>query len=459
MSIKKIFDEIANESSTNQKMVILVKYKDNELLKRVLYLSNSKRVKFYIKQIPEYKTDIPHLSLEDALIMLEKLSKREVTGHDAQNHLKNILSGLDIDNAYIIERVIEKDCKIGLGTRMLNKIWPDLIERTGYMGCKPYSKELVEKLFKANKEVYSEVKLDGRYVNIIIMGGEVEQESRQGEPTILDNPKYLDELKQLPDCVLNAEMIMGGGISRYESNGIIASLISIANKKNEGEDVTKEIRKFEEKHMPYREALDLIKVVSWDILEVDEYFNRSSKTPYQVRFAKLNKVLAGLKMVSVVEAKIVHSIEEAMAHFTEMITRGEEGTVLKSMNGEWKDGKPSTQIKVKKEINLDLKIVGFNYGKKGSKNEFVISSIDVESSDGKLKTSPAGIDEETMRDITENQEKLMGTIVEVKCSGISQDSTGAYSLLHPVYKHARADKSIANSLEECIEIHNSSNLL
>ena len=32
MSIKEILDEIAAESSTNQKMVILAKYKDNELL-------------------------------------------------------------------------------------------------------------------------------------------------------------------------------------------------------------------------------------------------------------------------------------------------------------------------------------------------------------------------------------------------------------------------------------------
>ena len=47
MSIKEILDEIAAESSTNQKMVILAKYKDNELLKRVIYLAHSKRVKFH----------------------------------------------------------------------------------------------------------------------------------------------------------------------------------------------------------------------------------------------------------------------------------------------------------------------------------------------------------------------------------------------------------------------------
>ena len=54
MNIKQILDEISNEPGKNQKMVILGKYADNELLKRVLYMANSGRVKFYIKQIPEY---------------------------------------------------------------------------------------------------------------------------------------------------------------------------------------------------------------------------------------------------------------------------------------------------------------------------------------------------------------------------------------------------------------------
>ena len=54
MTIKQIFDEIASTSGNNAKIEILGKYKDNELLKRVLYMANSKRVKFYLKQVPEY---------------------------------------------------------------------------------------------------------------------------------------------------------------------------------------------------------------------------------------------------------------------------------------------------------------------------------------------------------------------------------------------------------------------
>lgn len=460
MRIKQIFDEIANESSTNEKMNILSKYKDNELLKRVLYMANSKRVKFYIKQIPEYVKNMhSHTStLEWALDQLKPLSDRELTGYAAIGWLKQTLESINPDDAYILERIIEKDCKINMGTRNINKVFPDLIEKTGYMGCQPYSKDLLLKLLNKGK-CFSQEKMDGRFVNIIIQGGEVANESRQGEPTILDNPFFMSELTSMKDCVLNGELTMGENISRYESNGMISSLISIATKKFEGKDTTKEIKKFESKHMPYREALDLIRVTAWDILTIDEYFTRKCKRRYDDRLAELNATVQGFKTLSVVETRIVSTLEEVMNHFNDVVGRNGEGTVVKSRDGFWADTKPSYQVKVKKEINLDLRIVGFNYGTVGTKNEHVISSINVISEDGLLKTKPQGMDEDTMDYVTENQDKLLNTIIEIKCCGLSQDSNGNYSTLHPVFKTFRNDKDTANTLTECIEIDKSCSLL
>jgi len=455
MTIKQIFDEIAAESGTNEKMNILSKYKDNELLVRVLYLANSKRVKFYIKQIPEYKRLETHTHpLLGALIALDLLSERKVTGHEAIQHLKEILMCCEPDDAYIIERIIEKDCKIGMGTRNINKIIPNLIEKTGYMGCKSYSKKLITKLL-AKGECYSQEKMDGRFVNIIIQGGEVLNESRQGEPTLLDNPAFMSELTQLKDCVINAELTMEG-LKRYESNGIVTSLISIANKQAKGVDVTKNIKNLEARHLPYREALDLIRVTAWDIITLDEYFTRKCGREYHERLADLNETLDGYKTLSVVETRKVSTIEEVMLHFEEVLKRNGEGTVVKSKDGVWADTKPSYQIKVKKEINLDLRITGFNYGT--GKNSQLISSVNVESEEGLLKTSPTGLSEDEMVYVTANQNILLNTILEIKCSGVSQDSDGNYSVLHPVYKMLRNDKDVANTLKECIEINESTSI-
>lgn len=460
MNIKTILDEIGNESSTKQKMVILGKYKDNETLKRVLYLANSGRIKFYIKQIPEYKTDVPYLVLNEAFVMLESLSNRDYTGQAATNHLQKLLSGLSADDAYVVERIIGKDLKIGIDGN-INKVIPGLIEETGYCGAKGYSDKLVDNIVKSNKFNFSQEKMDGRYVNIPIIGGDVDMTSRQGEPTILTGAKFIEELKQFDDCVLNGELTMDG-LDRYTSNGIIASLIDINKKRDERgiEGTNKKIAAFEKKHMNFEDALNLVRFTAWDILTVDEFFSLKSETPYHERFRILNEVVSkyDTNMVSIVETKLVGSKAEIIEHFEEILSRNGEGTILKSYDGKWKNGKPVTQVKLKKEIELDLKIVGFNMGT--GKNINVVSSLNCESEDGLLKTSPTGINEDDMLDITQRQEELLGTIVAVKCSGVSQDSNGNYSLLHPVYKGLRiGEKSVGNTLDECIEINKSSQFL
>ena len=98
--------------------------------------------------------------------------------------------------------------------------------------------------------------------------------------------------------------------------------------------------------------------------------------------------------------------------------------------------------------------IKFNYGKEGSKNEKWISSLTVESADGKVVTKPCGISEKDMKHITKNQNILMGTIIEMKCCGLSCDKDGEYSTLHPVFKSLRDDKETADTLESIIEIEN-----
>jgi len=453
MTIKKILDEIASEGGSNKKMEILAKYKDNELLRQVIYLAKSKRIKFYLKQIPEYNQGSKNRGLEWAIDQLENIYGGRYRGNDAIEHLTTILEAILPEDAYIIERIIDRDLKIGMGTSNINKIFPKLIEKTPYMGAISFNAQKAKDLFK-DGNCLSQVKMDGRYCNAIIRNHEVEMESRGGEPTVLNGCNFEKELEHLNDIVLNGELTMDG-VSRYESNGIIASLIDITKKQDErgSENTQKKIEAFKKKHgLNYKDALNKIRFTVWDAISVDEYYDNKSNNPYTVRFARLIRLVNNLKMVSLIESKFVRTYEEAIEHFQEMLNRGDEGTILKSDKGTWKDGKPKWQIKMKLEMDIDLKIVGFNYGT--GKNSELISSLNCETSDGKLKTRPTGITEDDMNYITKNQKKLLGTLVEVKCSGLSQDSSGNYSLLHPVFKMLRDDKRIANSLNEVKSIEN-----
>jgi len=452
MSIKLILDKIAAISGKNDKGKELSKHKDNELLKRVIYLAHSPRIKFYIKQIPEYTPNGGH-SLDMAMLGLDGLSSRKVTGSEATSYLKSILTSLNEDDAYVIERIIDKDLKIGMDSG-INKVIPNLIEETPYQGAKSFSEKGALKLFGKGKVVMSQVKADGTYRNAIIRSGEVELISRQGEVSSLDGAKFLKELSTLDDCVLNGELTIDG-FKRTIANGMVNSIMDITEKANERgpEETQKKIDAFEEKHGSYADALNAMRFTVWDKITVEEYFEANSDTPYSVRFKNLELALSShnLENVSVVETRYIKTYAEAIEHFLDTQKRGLEGTIIKSSEAGWKDGKPTYQIKMKLEMSMDLRIVGFKYGTKGTKNENVISVLELESECGLLKTAPAGMTEEMMADITKRQAELLGTIVEIRCCGLSQTDKG-WSTQHPSVTELRPDKNTCDTLESCKEI-------
>lgn len=463
-SVSEIIDVLSETSSTNEKIAILKSVSDNELLQSLFSFALSPRIKYWIKKIPEYT---PKKSSENYLdydlqCVLDKLyifSTREKTGNAASQFLKDLLESNVYEISLLLERIIGKDLKCGVSATTVNKVWKSLIPETPYMGAVAFNKKKVEKLFATDKKgVVSQVKADGRYANQLILSDNLIMESRQGEPTLLGGT--LDDIfnnSPRKDVVLNGELIIES-VPRYESNGLIASIVSINKKIAEGIDTTKEQALFlKENLMTLDEAQKSIVYVVWDLITIEEYNLTFSIRDYDERLAELTDLVAQFNSprIKLIESKPVYTYDEAIADFYEKVKNGEEGTLLKGLSTKWKDGKPVTQIKVKNEVPLDLVIVGFNYGTKGTKNEYLISSLNCESSDGLLKTRPTGLKEAMMVYITNNQETLLNTIVEVKCSGISHDSTGAYSLLHPVFKEPRDDKISANSLAECLEIENS----
>ncbi len=453
--ILELLNTIADNSSKNFKLQVLKENADNSLFKKVCQLAYCPLTQFYIRQIPEVTEHTDAMALDAGLDLLSNLSTRTVTGIEAKSWLKGILTNLTADDAEVLKRVVLKDLRAGFSESSINKaMGKGTIKETPYMGAVSYSEKKVAKLFEKYDRVFSECKMDGRYSNVKITADSVFMESRGGKPTPLggafDNLITIQE-RFGADIVLNGELIIPD-MDRYTSNGAIASIISIYNKVNDNKNIEKEtVKFFREYKTDFQSMAGRIVLVVWDYIPLTDYDKGGCDKPRWRRMRALEEVVkeADFSNLKFVEYKEVSDVGEAMAHFKDLLNRGEEGTILKGGEGIWKDGKPAFQVKFKLEMTVDLEITGFNYGTKGTKNEHVISSIDVKSSDGILNTSPAGIDEKTMKMLTENQESLLGSIVEVKCSGLSSNSKGEFALLHPVYIDLRTDeKTVADSFEQ-----------
>jgi len=458
--IYELINELKATSGLNDKRAILRREKDNELFQKVLTYALDPRITFGIKKIPAYDYIALDLTLDEAIDELDKLVSREVTGNAATEFVKGILETTSEEDAQVIKWIIAKDFKAGFGVSLINdEMKPFQVYEVPYMGAVSYNEKKLEKIFKDHPFAYSEVKMDGRYLNVVAKKEGVFLESRGGKPNPLmgalieDAQKFRDHVGT--DVVINGELMFKGEKDRYKANGIISSYVSIAQKAHDGKDITKEAKKFLDTNgISLDEAKERITLVAWDFITYEDYLNKVSTEARSARLVKLEEVIEKTGAFEIIEYRIVNNKAEAIEHFQEMLARGEEGTILKGSNGEWKDGKPTWQMKMKLEIDLDLRIVGFNYGTPGTKNENVISSLNVESECGELTTSPGGIKEAEMDYITENMDSLLGKLVEIKCSGLSQDSEGNWSCLHPAFKRIRDDKEHGDTLESAIAIEN-----
>lgn len=429
MNINQIFETLASDNSRNFKIAELEKHKDNELLKRVIFLALDPFTQFYIRKIPKYMTNaVPMRTLEKALDDLLDLSTRKVTGNEGIAWLTDILETLSADDAKVIERIIAKDLKCGASEGTVNKVWPGLIHEYPCMLASGYEQKLVDKIpFPA----YVQLKLDGMRFNAIVRSGEVEFRSRNGKE--LELLGFLeDEFKTMAgdmDVVFDGELTVqenGIVLNRQTGNGIL-------NKATKG-TISKE------------EASKVCATV-WDAIPyeyfMDGYYNRK----YEQRFEYLKTCVSKIttSKVKLVPNNVVNNADEANNLFAQYYASGEEGIILKNVEGIWENKRSKHQIKYKGELECDLKIVGLEEG--AGKYQGKLGALLVESSDGILRVSVgSGLTDEDRTVL--NSTTILGKIIAVKYNARIKNAKGEESLFLPIFLEVREDKTEADSSKD-----------
>jgi hypothetical protein len=433
MNINEFLNSLAENASRNFKIDQLNAQSDNETLREVIRLALDPFTQFYQRKIPEYEfvgEDSEHqTSLEMAMQNLYYLSSREVTGNAAIAHLRAILSGLEPDDAKVIERIIAKDLKCGVDVSTANKVWSHLIPEYPCMLCSPFEQKLVDKI---NFPAYAQMKMDGMRFNAIVRDGKCEFRSRNGKEILLlgNLEQEFIALAGSIDCVFDGELlVMLEGdhqfADRQTGNGIL-------NKANKGTISAKEA--------------SMVHATVWDLIPYVAFVDGYCLTPYTKRFSTLeqivNKQKSEGKKIWTVTSTIVQTLEEAQEIFQGYLAEGFEGIILKDGAGEWEDKRSKTQIKFKGELECDLKIVAVEEGK--GKAVGMLGAIICESADGIVKVNVgSGFNDAQRKQYW--KENLVDKIVAVKYNARIKNKTGEESLFLPVFIELRDDKDVADN--------------
>ena len=419
-----IIKKLQSESKSTIKLEILREYVDYDLLKVFICKTLNPRFNYFCseKTFPNFDTcGELELDVDNLEYITKELADRNITGDNSKLFIKKFGEALNKEQQEILKYVLLKDFRANVGEGLVSKVWSDFNWKPSYMRCSlPNAVKLSEWDWKNG--VYSQLKCDGMFASIT----NKKAITRNGStfPFDLLPTSFKKEMKNIPDDVtLNGELLVkcnGIMLSRKEGNGMLNSLLQ---------------------GTALQDGYEL-HYVAWDI---EDY-----SLPYVDRFIEVLALCDG-EYFNHVEYKMVYSLEQAAQHFKEMLSQGQEGTVLKNPNGMWKDGTSKDCVKYKVEAELDMKVVGAVEGT--GKYKGMLGALQLESECGGVKTDcGTGFSDKQRKAMLDNPPK----IVAIKANDlVDSKSKEGYSLFLPVFLEERVDKSVADNIDRIREIFDS----
>lgn len=404
---------------------------------------------FGVKQVPikDSNTGNETFTFPDFIELANNLSSRTITGHAARDLIIASMQSCDKDDWNSFYRLILlKDLKAGLSESTINKVLKKigketelyLIAEFPYQRCS-LPKDAKLDLFSWKDGVYSQTKSDGLFLNgNVYADGSVDLLTRSGKLFPIDH--FINLIADISktftkDTQLHGELLVfrnNKELPREIGNGIL-------NKIAQG-------GQFDSGDTPV--------YVVWDQIPLSSVVAKGVyNVPYKTRIENITAQIKNstVNSVQLVETRIVHSMQEAKQHYTDLVTLGYEGTIIKEPTASWKDGTSKFQVKLKVDFTVDLTIIGFRPG--NGKNEALFGSIVCQTSDGLLEVGVSGFKDDERIDIWNRKEELIGTIMAVTANGIMKPTSNnaLYSLFLPRKTEFRLDKHEADTLQRVID--------
>ena len=461
IEIYNILEELRQDNSFNYKIKVLENYKDNEDLKKFFKYTYDNKTNYWITKLPSSELSrhyVKDIDSDSFYKILDRLKNREITGNDAKKALMEHLSFCGSELYHLYDLVINRDIKCNVGVKIINEVFENLIPEVPYMRCSSFDKGDFAKIFSENVPAVVQKKADGIFSYVIKQNDKISCLTRAGTEWYSD--RLTKELQYLPNnLVLIGEALVKDGekeLDRKTGNGLINSFIKrlttidslnekIAKASLKGQP--KLLQKASENYIEWENTENNLYFEVWDMITLKEFEDGYSEVPYKQRLLELEVILPKLstEVLSLSEYELVSNREEALLFGQKMMNNGYEGAILKSPNLLFENKTSRLAVKIKAELDCDLKVIGWEMGT--GKYDRMIGSLICESVDGELSVNVGtGL---TDKDRSIPFDDYLGKIVTIKYNErIKAKDSSKYSLFLPVFIEIREDKTEADRLED-----------
>ncbi|MDC4245612.1 hypothetical protein [Clostridium perfringens] len=413
--IIEIVRSLQNESSTNNKILILKENKDNELLKKVLYYTYNPYMKYKVTEKTFSKMNdeaiIKGIYLGNIFDLMDQLNKNNINDH-LRGQVQVFLQGQDEEMKDLCKMMLLKDLRCNISAKTINKVWKGLIPQFNVMLASKYW----DSIDKVNgKEFIVTTKLDGSRLVCWNENGTFKAFTRQGQE-VLGLTEIEEDFKNIPNgIVLDGEILL-----RNDNN---------LDSKDLYRATMKEVRKDGEKH-------NLIFNV-FDLLTLKEFQEGKSKEECLHRKSQLHGLMKENNFKNILEVEPLYigkDLNKITELLNEAINKGEEGVMVNLSDAAYECKRTKTILKVKVMQTMDLKIIGFEGGTGKYQNSLGALIVDYKGNDLGVGSGFSDTDREY---IWNNRDNLLGRVVEIQYFEETQNQNGGLGLRFPVFKCIR----------------------
>ena len=423
---------VRNTQGTNAKLAVLKECVDaNPLFHVLLDRTYNAKYNYFVRGCnPE---GIAEAELEEHfseyIQLLDKLATREVTGNAAKDLANALANKLNARGQVLLHRTLTRTMDFGVNEKGINKVVPSLLPSNSYMRCSGYNKGAIQKWLDKGDGVIAQEKMDGMFV--VINPTEHYIRTRAGK---YFNPDLFPQVWEDLSFAVGSNRVFHGEILTY-NNGVL-------NAREVSNGILNSTLKKDTDPGEY-------KIFIWDCVSENSEDGMADFTPYEKRFKCVFQQITG-KVCFPVLYKEIACMEDIEAFYKEILQKGGEGLVIKNATAPWENKTSKFQLKMKQEVDVDLKIVGFQAGK--GKFTGMVGSVICESADGLLQVDCSGMNDSTRQYITNNQQSLLNTIICVKANSVMENTGKKHSLFLPRFVELREDKTEADTFERIKEL-------
>ena len=408
--IEQFIDKMRSTSSSTEKVGI-IKEASPYAHKALEYAYNPYKQYYVTSKTCIKNSHLKQVHSLDLFEVLDKLSNREVTGHDAIK----LVNGLDDESIY---KIIDKDLGIRAGAKVINKAIPNLIPTFSVALAKEYDS------CDWKDGWYASRKLDGvRCLAVVNNEGECTLYSRMGkELTTLNKVKTAIEATGIVSVVFDGEICL------VDENG---------NEDFQG--IMKQLRRKD--HQIENPAYMI-----FDMLNINEFNNQKGDIVLSERLRTLRSWLQG----RFIDNGILRYTEQTQIsddnHFNywnELSSKeGWEGVMLRK-DVSYEGKRTKNLVKVKKFFDAEYEVVDYDNDDhevvRDGKSETIkmLAQVWIEHKGHRVKVGSGWSQEQRLQYMDGS---IVGKIITVQYFEETYNDKGGISLRFPTVKIVHGDK-------------------